>query len=78
MLGLNNMLENLKIENCQVEKVLSLHCDDNYKIKNIPYDNYNVPGELSLVNYDIGAQGIAYFDYDIAIMNTGPILNHAI
>ena len=53
--------------------MLSSLLDDNYKIKNIPYDNYNVPGELSLVNYDIGAQGIAYFDYDIAdYRNTGP------
>ena len=74
MLGLNNMLENLKIENCQVEKgVVASLLDDNYKIKNVPYDIYNIPGELSLVNYDIGAQGIAYFDYDIAdYRNTGP------
>ena len=32
MLGLNNMLENLKIENCQVEKgVVASLLDDNYK-----------------------------------------------
>ena len=74
MLGLNNMLENLKIENCQIEKgVVASLLDDNFKITNLPWDNFSVPGELSLVNYDIGAYGLAYFDYEIAdYRNTGP------
>ena len=38
------MLENPD-ENCQVERCVASLLDDNYKIKNIPYDNYNVPGD---------------------------------
>ena len=64
-LGLNNMVENLKFENCEIKKgVIASLLDDNYGIKNLPFKNLYIPGEINIVDYDLGANGLAYFDFD--------------
>ena len=64
-LGLNRLVENLKLENCEIKKdVIAALLDDNYKNKNLPFNDLIIPGNIHLVDYDIGANGIAYFDFD--------------
>ena len=64
-LGLNNMVENLKFENCEIKKgVIASLLDDNYGIKNLPFKDLYIPGEINIVDYDLGANGLAYFDFD--------------
>ena len=64
-LGLNRLVENLKLENCEIKKdVIAALLDDNYKNKNLPFNDLLIPGNINLVDYDIGANGIAYFDFD--------------
>jgi len=64
-LGLNNMVENLKLENCEIKKgVIASLLDDNYGIKNLPFKDLFIPGKIDIVDYDLGANGLAYFDFD--------------
>jgi len=64
-LGLNNMVENLKLENCEIKKgVIASLLDDNYGTKNLPFKDLFIPGEIDIVDYDLGANGLAYFDFD--------------
>ena len=64
-LGLNNMVENLKLENCEIKKgVIASLLDDNYGIKNLPFKDLYIPGNINIVDYDLGANGLAYFDFD--------------
>ena len=64
-LGLNNMVENLKLENCEIKKgVIASLLDDNYGMKNLPFKELFIPGNIDIVDYDLGANGLAYFDFD--------------
>tara|TARA_B100000941_G_scaffold290802_1_gene274910 strand:+ start:31 stop:1563 length:1533 start_codon:yes stop_codon:yes gene_type:complete len=64
-LGLNNMVENLKLENCEIKKgVIASLLDDNYGMKNMPFKELFIPGKIDIVDYDLGANGLAYFDFD--------------
>ena len=64
-LGLNNMVENLKLENCEIKKgVIASLLDDNYGTKNLPFKDLFTPGKIDIVDYDLGANGLAYFDFD--------------
>mgnify|MGYP001173525323 FL=1 len=64
-LGLNNMVENLKLENCEIKKgVIASLLDDNYGTKNLPFKDLFIPGKIDIVDYDLGANGLAYFDFD--------------
>ena len=64
-LGLNNMVENLKLENCEIKKgVIASLLDDNYGTKNLPFKDLFIPGKINIVDYDLGANGLAYFDFD--------------
>ena len=65
LLGLNNMVENLKFENCDLRKdvVASLLSKD-FQAKGIPYKSYSIPGKVEFVDYDLGSLGVAYYDRD--------------
>ena len=64
-LGLNNMVENLKLENCEIKKgVIASLLDENYGTKNLPFKDLFIPGKIDIVDYDLGANGLAYFDFD--------------
>ena len=64
-LGLNNMVENLKLENCEIKKgVVAALLDDNYGTTNLPFKDLYIPGQINIVDYDLGANGLAYFDFD--------------
>ena len=64
-LGLNNMVENLKLENCEIKKgVVAALLDDNYGTKNLPFKDLYIPGAINVYDYDLGANGLAYFDFD--------------
>ncbi len=57
------MAEALKLENClyrpDIIKALS---DPTFGTTPEPYLNHTIPGNIYAVNYDVGHQGIAYFD----------------
>ena len=59
------MVENLKLENCEIKKgVIASLLDDNYGMKNLPFKELFIPGNIDIVDYDLGANGLAYFDFD--------------
>ena len=65
LLGLNNMTENLKLENCEIKKgVVASLLNDDYGTKNLPFKEHFIPGDINVVDYDLGANGLAYFDFD--------------
>ena len=65
LLGLNNMAENLKLENCEIKKgVVASLLNDDYGTKNLPFKEHYIPGDINVVDYDLGANGLAYFDFD--------------
>ncbi len=65
LLGLNNMAENLKLENCEIKKgVVASLLNDDYGTKNLPFKEHFIPGDINVVDYDLGANGLAYFDFD--------------
>jgi len=65
LLGLNNMAENLRLENCEIKKgVVASLLNDDYGTKNLPFKEHFIPGDINVVDYDLGANGLAYFDFD--------------
>ncbi len=62
--GLFQMAEDLKIENntFRPDVVASLF-SPSFGSESVPYTELNIPGNIELVNYDIGMNGISHFDY---------------
>ena len=68
--GLTEMADGLLLVNCDIKKdVIASLIDEDYRKKSKPYKDHKIPGDVALVDYDIGALGISYMDYDY--MRTG-------
>ncbi|NOY37151.1 MAG: carbohydrate-binding protein [Chlorobi bacterium] len=65
--GLMRLAENLKVENCDyhpdVVDALIRQVTDN---TSIPYTEHHIPGTIFTSDFDLGANGIAYYDLDVA------------
>jgi endoglucanase len=68
--SLMEMAENLKLENCSINRdvtdAFSRQVNSN---QTLPYKQLNLPGVIHATDYDLGRQGFAYFDTDY--QNTG-------
>ena len=68
--ALFGMAENLKIENCETRPgVIPSLLDPNFGETPVPLKSHSIPGMIAAVDYDIGANNVAYTDNDY--MNTG-------
>lgn len=65
--ALMQMAENAKIENCIYHKdVIDAMFRQVYDTTTLPYTNHTIPGVIPAPDYDLGCNGKAYFDSDIA------------
>ena len=65
LLGLSNMVENLKFENCELkEDVVASLLSKDFQVKNLPFKSHFIPGVIQLADYDLGSLGVAYYDRD--------------
>ncbi|RNC84371.1 MAG: carbohydrate-binding protein [Balneola sp.] len=61
--GLFEMAEGLKIENNTFRPdVIASLFSPSFGTEGVPYTELNIPGNIEMVNYDIGMNGISYFD----------------
>ena len=66
------MANSLKIENCIVNSgVIPSLTDPTFGITPRPFKPHSIPGIIAAVDYDIGANYVAYTDNEF--MNTGPV-----
>lgn len=62
---LQEMVTNLKLEKCTFRPdVIAALTDPNFGTTPQPYRVHIVPGTIAAVDYDLGTQGVAYFDTD--------------
>jgi hypothetical protein len=62
---LMEMVENLKLEKCVLRTdVIAALTDPEFGTKSKPYRIHIVPGTINAADYDLGTQGIAYYDLD--------------
>jgi len=55
--------ENLKTEHCRFSPgVVASWFSPDYAAQNLPFKDHVIPGIIQTSDYDIGAQGVAYFD----------------
>jgi len=63
--ALSTLIENLKLENCQINKgVIASITDPEYGFVSKPYMPHSIPGTIPAVHYDIGTWGVSYTDSD--------------
>ena len=68
--GLMEMAEGLLLENCEIRRgVISSLLEKSYRKESRPFKNHFIPGEIAFADYDLGALGVSYMDYDY--MRTG-------
>ena len=61
--GLFQMARDLAIENTTLRPdVLASWFSPDFDVTNIPYTDINLPGRIDAVHYDIGNQGVSYYD----------------
>ncbi len=66
------MANSLKIENCIVQKgVIPSLTDPTFGETPRPFKQHSIPGVIAAVDYDMGANYVAYSDNEF--MNTGPV-----
>ena len=64
--GLMSMANSIQFDSCRINLGLSMALiDTSYYYYNIPFSNFSPPGLLPSVNYDIGNNEIAYFDFQV-------------
>ena len=62
--GLFDLAEAYKFENCIINRdIINATSNPEYSLKPIPYVNNSIPNIIEAVNYDMGANGVSYFDY---------------
>lgn len=69
-----SMLENIKIENCQIRMdVVDALLRQISTTETIPFAQHSIPGVIHSTDFDLGRLGYAYFDTDTATyhVNTG-------
>jgi endoglucanase len=63
--ALFEMADNLAIDNCIYHPdVIDALTRDDFNINAIPYKSHHIPGIINCVDYDMGGNGVAYFDLD--------------
>ena len=68
--GLMEMAENLLLKNCEIKRdVVASLIDPSYRLESKPFKDNLIPGSIALADYDLGALGLSYMDYDY--MRTG-------
>jgi hypothetical protein len=68
--GLMEMAEGLLFKNCEIKRdVIASLIDRSYRLESKPFKNNIIPGSIALADYDLGALGLSYMDYDY--MRTG-------
>ncbi len=68
--GLTEMAEGLLLPNCNIKRgVIASLINEDYRKISKPYKDHKIPGKFAFVDYDIGALGVSYMDYDY--MRTG-------
>ncbi len=74
--GLFQMAEDLKIENntFRPDVVASLF-SPSFGSESVPYTELNIPGNIELVNYDIGMNGVSHFDNGYKRVNSDAMQN---
>jgi hypothetical protein len=57
-------------KNCEIKRdVIASLIDRSYRLESKPFKNNIIPGSIALADYDLGALGLSYMDYDY--MRTG-------
>ena len=75
--GLMEMAEGLLLKNCEIRRgVISSLLEVSYRKKSKPFKNHLIPGEIAFADYDLGALGIAYMDYDFMRTGVGDQTGH--
>jgi len=65
--ALIELAENTRIENCEYHRdVIDAMIRQVQEDSTIPYVNLTIPGVIPAVHYDLGTQGEAYYDNDVA------------
>jgi hypothetical protein len=71
------MAEGLLLKNCEIRRgVISSLLEVSYRKKSKPFKNHLIPGEIAFADYDLGALGIAYMDYDFMRTGVGDQTGH--
>lgn len=61
--GLFQMARDLAIDKTTLRPdVLAAWFSTDFNVKNVPYTEINIPGNIFAVHYDIGNQGVSYYD----------------
>ena len=61
--GLFQMARDLAIDKTTLRPdVLAAWFSPDFNVKNVPYTEINIPGNIFAVHYDIGNQGVSYYD----------------
>ncbi len=64
---LMEMAENLKLENCIIQKgVPDALIRQVYSDEAIPFNTFEIPGVVYATDFDLGRVGVAYYDTDVA------------
>lgn len=63
--ALSEMAQNLGIESCEYRPgVIAALFDDAFMVRPEPYTEHVIPGTIPCVDYDLGKNGVAYYDSD--------------
>jgi endoglucanase len=64
---LMEMAENLKLQNCIIQKdVYDALIRQTYSDEAIPFNTFEIPGVVYATDFDLGRRGVAYHDTDVA------------
>ena len=75
--GLMEMAEGLLLKNCEIRRgVISSLLEKSYRKESRPFKNHVIPGEIAFADYDLGALGISYMDYDYMRIGVGDQTSH--
>jgi hypothetical protein len=71
------MAEGLLLKNCEIRRgVISSLLEKSYRKESRPFKNHVIPGEIAFADYDLGALGISYMDYDYMRTGVGDQTSH--
>ena len=64
--GLIKMANSVHIDSCQINQgLIRALIDTTYNSRKSPYSNFDPPGLLPAVNYDLGNNNVAYYDNQV-------------
>ena len=75
--GLMEMAEGLLLKNCEIRRgVISSLLEESYRKESRLFKNHVIPGEIAFADYDLGALGVSYMDYDYMRTGVGDQTSH--